>query len=297
MSMSKSFYISVLRNYMDYMTNKMDREGVKKKIMELVKDFDFKEKCNNANDILEEIKRGYQSLGYSIIDVGARTEKNFLVGVNQGFLYYVFEVGISWDPILDLPYIPGSALKGIIRSYMIDLCEKNRDCIESVIKLFGVPTDDESFKRLVDAKLTSDTGSEGLVIFSDAYPIECCQLLTPDVMTPHYYKGGEVVENELDVVPVPIVYLAVSSDVKFRFLVAYNEEAKDIIKEISKRILGQEDDKLIPYLYFAFSTGIGAKTSRGYGRFSITKIEPIKGEKKGRRAAKVKWGEKGGSNN
>jgi len=265
-----------------------------------VYNFDFKRKTNTANKVLEEIKKGYVGLGYKVVDLMFKSKKSFIVGTRQGPLYLVFEVGLSWDPILDLPFIPSSSLKGVLRSYMLELCktkEKEKEkCVKNVISLFGVPIRDEEIAKLAGYKsnIISEEGSEGLVIFSDAYPIDFSDtygLLTPDIITPHYYKGGEVVDNEFDAQPTPITFLTVAPEVTFRSVIAVSGEGEKYVKELSEMFFGNSNSySLIPFILFAFTMGIGAKTSRGYGEFDLADFE-IKGvgENRGRRAA---WGVK-----
>ena len=271
-----------------------------------VYNFDFENKRRTANAVLGEIREGYTKLGYKVIDLKFKTKKNFIVGTRQGPLYLVFEVGLSWDPILDLPFIPGSSLKGAIRSYMLDLCrtkeekdttvEEKKDeikkCVENVVSLFGVPTRDEEIARLAgyESSIVSEEGSEGLAIFSDAYPIDFSDtygLLTPDIITPHYYKGGEVVDNEFNAQPTPITFLTVAPEVTFRSIIAVSGEGEKYVKELSEMFFGNSNSySLVPFILFAFTMGIGAKTSRGYGEFDLADFE-IKGvsENKARRSA------------
>jgi len=280
-------------------TLKEVRKEVREKANE--KRFNFYSKAEKANKILDEIRKGYESIGYKVIDLRFETRKNFVVGTRQGPLYLVYEVGISWDPILDLPYIPASSLKGALRSYMLDLCEEvegKRGCVEDVISLFGVPIRDYEIVKLVfpESKSSdiSDEGSEGLVIFSDAYPISFKdKLLTADIINPHYYKGGKVVENEFKVQPKPIIFLTVSPGVTFRLIIALTEEGEKYVSSLSKMIFKTDSYSLVPFITLAFTMGVGAKTSRGYGEFDLANFE-IKGvsENKTRRAAKITWGGK-----
>ena len=308
MSISKeeSFYLYVYKEAFERL-NGADLEGALKLLRDEVrrnandKRFNFALKANRANKILDEIKNGYESLGYKVIDLKFETKKNFIVGTRQGPLFLVYEVGISWDPILDLPYIPASSLKGALRSYMLDLCEKvdnRKECVEDVISLFGVPIRDYEIVKLVfpesKSAEVSDEGSEGLVIFSDAYPISFKETpLTPDIINPHYYKGGKVVENEFDVSPTPITFLTVSPGVTFRLIIALIKEGEKYVSQLSKMIFNTESYSLVPFLTLAFAMGIGAKTSRGYGELDLADLE-LKGvsESKGRRAARITWGEK-----
>ena len=301
-----SFYIYVFKEAIDKLNGRNlkealreVREGVRNKAIYSAV---FDKKVKTADSILNEVRQGYESLGYRVVDLKFETKKNFVVGTRQGPLYLVYEVGISWDPILDLPYIPASSLKGALRSYMLDLCKKvdnRRECVEDVISLFGVPIRDDEIAKLVfpDSKSAevSDEGSEGLAVFSDAYPISFKEkLLTADIINPHYYKGGKVVENEFKVEPVPITFLTVSPGVTFRLIIALSEEGEKYVSSLSKMIFKTDSYSLVPFITLAFTMGVGAKTSRGYGEFDLVSGSLIKGvsESKSRKAAKITWGGK-----
>jgi len=322
-SNAKSFYISVYKDAVDKLSSSTSSRGAKpssgkeeqvlKKALEDLRGEvmqratspsmiqKFREKVRDAEEVLDEIEKGYESLGYRVINLKFTTKKNFIVGTRQGPLFFVYEVGISWDPILDLPYIPASSLKGALRSYMIDLCinkaENKKRCIEDVISLFGVPVRDDEIPKLAgsNSNVVSEEGSEGLLIVSDAYPISFAEtLLTPDIINPHYYTGGVVVKNEFEVQPVPITFLSVSSNVTFRVIVAVSSEGEKYVSELSQTFFKSDNYSMVPFITFAFAMGIGAKTSRGYGEFDLADfgIKSVNESKKGRKAARITWGEK-----
>ncbi|MGC9117309.1 MAG: RAMP superfamily CRISPR-associated protein, partial [Conexivisphaera sp.] len=111
-------------------------------------------------------------------------------------LYFISEVPLAWDMILDTFYIPASTVKGILKSALRTAgsgCEK---------------------------ELMGDKGFVGGIAAFDAYPVEARgRALTLDVLTPHYRPN---VSNEYEVEPIPVVHAVVSPGVRFRTFLAYD---------------------------------------------------------------------------
>lgn len=138
------------------------------------------------------VEESLRSLGIRYLAVDAVTEAPLTIGRSGGMGVIPFEVGIAFDWLLNVPYIPGSSIKGAMRRHL------------------G----------------TGTKGEKDWFTAFDAYPINSSSgyLLVPDVLTPHY--SGNV-ETELDVSPNPIVYLVVPKGVTFRFLIALEREGKE----------------------------------------------------------------------
>jgi len=161
------------------------------------------------------------------------------------------ENGMVWHPILGVPYLAGSGVKGMVRAY----CEiwKEWDT-EKIERCFGKGANE------------NDQGHAGAYIFFDALPIQPVSL-TSDVMTPHmgkwYEEGGEEKHNYENIpgdwhTPVPVTFLAIK-DIK-------------LICGIARRS-GQGSDDELEELMSTLSealqwVGAGAKTAAGYGRFT-----------------------------
>ena len=157
------------------------------------------------------------------------------------------ETGIILHHTYGFPYIPGSSLKGCLRSYIIrDLFRKNEDdAIENddFIKVFG-----------------TQEGS-GKVFFLDAYPANC-RKLELDIMNPHYPEYYQCKTGPTDdQSPSPIKFYTVAKGTQFTFRLISN---KLDIKRFS--ICG----KPVPVLLSEMlqDIGIGSKTAVGYGWFS-----------------------------
>ncbi len=149
------------------------------------------------------------------------------------------ETSMTLHHIYGIPYIPGSAIKGVTRHWVI-------------INYFEGDED----KAIQDPNFCEIFGTQenqGKVIFFDAYPVGTINLKI-DVMTPHYsdyYSGKEPPADWQS--PVPIKFLTVERT-KFKFYLASKdknllEKASEWLKEALKE------------------HGIGAKTAIGYGYF------------------------------
>lgn len=165
------------------------------------------------------------------------------------------ENGFLWHPTLGAPYIPGAAVKGLVRAWMEGGWDEARDN-EKLHHWFG--SDDKDLK---DCERDTQAGA---FIFFDALPVEPVKLKA-DVMTPHmgkwYEKGGEEPMNP-EVTPadwhnpVPIPFL-VADKPKFMFAVAPRNGKTN----------GEELSKVMEALASALEwLGAGAKTAVGYGR-------------------------------
>jgi len=173
------------------------------------------------------------------------------------------EIGIAWHPYLNLPYIPSTTLKGVLRMYVEEL---NIDVCNISLKSFLGSTEESSN-----------------ILVSDALPVGCLStLLQPDVLTPHYREvEGSV--SEVQVRPVPLTFPTIAPGTKLRFTVAFKfpEELRNKLKLLEAGFrtplcLVKELPQLIGV---AFELGIGAKTSVGYGAIKISLLNYVtKGE-------------------
>ncbi len=201
-----------------------------------------------ANKILDEIKRGLVEEGYSTIDLLAETKSKLIVGVSEEmFGRAIFEIGLMWNPYLNLPYIPGSSLKGAFRSYLT---------------LKGVKISELEVSDLLGSNLHAS-----YVVFVDSYPVGCrsenMYLLVPEVTTPIYNEHeGKIQETRVQ--PVPVIYPVVNEGVRFRIIVGIKVRGKQMSEENSKKLKLE----LLNFLNEVLKQGIGAKTMLGYGILS-----------------------------
>ena len=203
-----------------------------------------KQLCDKARKKLHEIAEAYRLTGFKVLSskgelVEACLSSRALFG-SRTFGYTLFEVGLEFDPYLNLPVIPGSSIKGALRSAW------------RVLEL-------GNGEELVFGRDKGEGKGIGCCIFSDAYPIEPNPkgfILYPDVITPHYQND---VMDERRAEPKPIPYLSIAPGVKFGFIIA-----------VSRTIHPELFRKLRQAFLFAFKIGLGAKTNVGYGVFTVT---------------------------
>jgi CRISPR-associated protein Cmr6 len=170
----------------------------------------------------------------------------------------VLETHLTLHRTYGVPYIPGSAVKGLLSRFAATRLEG---------AAWARDLDPKNFHRGAAQKALFGTTEEaGLLVFFDALPIE--YQVHPDVMTPHhsaYYAGEPRPPADWDS-PIPVPFLSVTG--RFCFALGL---APGVDKEQGK-----------PWLETAWKIlelalreeGIGAKTTSGYGRIQLKEPEP-----------------------
>jgi len=213
-----------------------------------------------------------------------KTCSRLMVGLGST---HVLETSITLHHLFGIPYIPGTALKGVCRmvafwklakekrllnnekalndfqgKFYGDLCKEDKETLRYQL-LFGA----QNFK--------------GLLLFLDTYPViqKDCKPFDLDIMNvhyPEYYSSGE--NNPKPPVdsqnPNPIFSLTVKKGIEFWFNVLFDgyrfKKLKEECKEY-KEILGDIANLkglVVPLLTDALKEfGIGAKTRLEYGVF------------------------------
>ena len=232
-----------------------------------------KERIKLAREISQKFIDALYGAGFYVVVIDAKLVSPGIVGISSGPLHGVLEVGISWDYVIDVPFIPASSIKGCVRSFVELYCN---ECDDIVGKLFG---------------LGGEGGVAGLLIFLDAYPIKAGEppiegrdgrlrgFLEPDIVTPHYFSGGKAIDFEYNVRPVQVPQVCIARGTVFRFIVGI-EPSSDAIESLNKLLetLGGSKSGSNPgsatlaLLKHVFRYGIGARTSRGYGLFEIERF-------------------------
>lgn len=179
---------------------------------------------------------------------------NFVTGMGNA---HPLENGFTWHSTLGMPYLPGSAVKGLVRA-VIETAYQGGDKAQVLQRWFGT------------AEKGDIAQASGCFIFFDALPVAACELL-PEIMTPHmgkwYEKGGKE-ENVLCAdtqpgdwhSPVPVGYL-VARNLRLQFAIAPRAGAlapQDVVGELENA--WQALDHGLQWL------GAGGKTALGYGR-------------------------------
>ncbi|MEN2981677.1 MAG: type III-B CRISPR module RAMP protein Cmr6 [Thermus sp.] len=165
----------------------------------------------------------------------------------------VLETSLTLHRTYGVPYIPGSALKGLASRYAHLYLEG-----EAWRRNLGAFARGEA-----QAGLFGTTEEQGAVVFFDALPYPKTWKIHPDIMNPHhagYYGGGETPPADWDS-PVPVPFLSVTGT----FLLALapapgvpREEARPWL-QAAWRILA----------WALREEGVGAKTASGYGRLEL----------------------------
>lgn len=187
------------------------------------------------------------------------------------------ENGFQWHPTLGVPYIPGAAVKGLIRAWVESWEDFDNDDNKrraTLYRWFGSEGKDPVERRVCREKgFVPPAGTDGIdtetgsFIFFDALPVAPVTL-KPDIMTPHmgewYAEGDQItdVTTQSDRVPadwhspVPVPFL-VADKPDFQFCIAPRGEAAKL-----------ELEQVFKALEYALEClGAGAKTAVGYGRF------------------------------
>jgi CRISPR-associated protein Cmr6 len=184
------------------------------------------------------------------------------------------ENGFTWHPMLGVPYLPASSVKGLVRGWIEWQAGQT-----AIYKDGG----DAALRH----KLLNWFGSEnkdphecvaehqaGWFIFFDALPVKPVQLAA-DVMTPHYAKWYEKGGGDNPLVtdtipadwhsPVPVTFLTVKQ-ASFQFAIAVRGGLAEAQQQLAQTALPEVMAVLQDALEWA---GAGAKTATGYGRMSV----------------------------
>jgi CRISPR-associated protein Cmr6 len=211
--------------------------------------------CGDEGDL---IRATYAQLNLCEARSGAAfcagTDWHFVTGLG---LPHPVENGFQWHPTLGVPYLPGSAVKGLVRAYL----EAWSDPPASAAQLhawFG--------SECKNAEESDTHFATGGFIFFDALPVKPPRM-GGDVMTPHmgkwYERGGQIrdVTKDADKLPadwhdpIPVPFLVVTQ-ATFLFCVA--PRRKEFTAQLPQVIQAVQD--ALDWL------GAGAKTAVGYGR-------------------------------
>lgn len=225
-------------------------------------------KCGNEAELQRHALSLAQRVGWLGGEFrGFETDWNFATGLGNP---HPVENGFLWHPTLGVPYLPGAAVKGLVRAWVEqwDASPDEEARKRRVAVWFGVDPD--------TAKKDGIPEQAGELIFFDALPVGAV-VLAQDVMTPHYgkwyEKGGEIADpaKEPEKVPadwhdpVPVPFLVVKKAC-FVFAIAPRHPAFKDQVEPALQALGNALDWL----------GAGAKTAVGYGRMTPTPAAKVK---------------------
>jgi CRISPR-associated protein Cmr6 len=233
-----------------------------------------KDFLTNINKTKQKMMESLKESGYLIEQFDLKLQWRLIVGLGAS---HPQETSMTLHHIFGIPYIPGSALKGSSRHYMIwKFVDENEEELKSLLgksnfaellkelnkalekeENLTVSVGNISFKDLIHIFGTQNR--QGKIIFFDAYPIEEIKLKI-DIMNPHYpdYYTKDKPPTDWQN-PIPIKFLTVENT-KFRFYLAAKDKDQNLLNH-ARKIL---NDALLNY-------GVGAKTSLGYGLFEESK--------------------------
>jgi CRISPR-associated protein Cmr6 len=199
--------------------------------------------------ILRQLKlaESLRDYGYETSIFGKRAEARILSGLGGS---HPMEVGFAFHPLYGFPYLCGSGLKGVARSWA-EITGQNPARIKLI---FGSESKDERQAK---------EHQQGDVIFFDAYAIRPPRLEV-DILNPHFPDYYRDPKNYLPTEwqsPNPVNFLTIGVGHEdeekpiFQFaLAARSSEAVGIAQDWLERGLEQ--------------LGFGGKTASGYGYFA-----------------------------
>lgn len=165
------------------------------------------------------------------------------------------ELGLCLDYVTGMPYIPGSSVKGTLRSAFA-----HEDYIRELLNDAGVECVDHINIGELEAYIFGNSINKKKPqykvntyeqdIFYDAIIVSSGKILATDAITPHRWNP-ELLELAA---PNPITMIRIRPNVRFRFQFSLKET------------LGiTSEQKLKIFTYILKDIGIGAKTNVGYG--------------------------------
>lgn len=215
--------------------------------------------------------RSIEALNLSVSSCEGTIDWRLIVGLGNESVY---ETSVTLHHVYGVPYIPASAVKGVVRSWMITEVfggidsgsvpdfEKNHPLInaeyrayqdEGFCKIFGCPATTKKimFENREPGKengkykyKTCETAlkkeHQGKAWFFDAFPLTKPEIEV-DIMNPHYgdyYAEKKVHNNPIPpadyLSPNPIPFLTVGEGTKFQFLIGIKEKDNVPIGDNSK---------------------------------------------------------------
>ena len=193
-----------------------------------------------------------------------------------------FKIGMSFDYTTGLPYLPGSSIKGLLRSVFPlrvkamalkakeekekkrwqKMAETHEKFIRSLLiglEIENAQTlDIEALERHIFEGEFCDTMLKHDVFFDAYFTTSKGNFLERDTITPHLDKDRNPAPLKN---PTPLLFLKVKSGVKVHFTFYVYDFKKDNVLIFSAKQKRQLFEEILRLL------GIGAKTNVGYGQF------------------------------
>ena len=198
--------------------------------------------------------------------------------------------GIALHRTYGFPYLPGTGLKGLARSYAetvwfpaqfrsadgnrsepagAEEAERAASAWRDIEAVFGWSPGSDGRKPYKPKTIPrpDDDASAGSIVFHDAWGTVPPRMQT-DILNNHhpdYYRNAEPPGDWED--PIPVYFLTIAPEQTFRFALSLRRGADDDeARRTDRRRLALARDWLLGAL---LALGAGAKTSAGYGRFEL----------------------------
>lgn len=215
----------------------------------------------HSRQIVARQLQSIDALNLSVSSCEGTIDWRLIVGLGNESVY---DTSMTLHHVYGIPYIPASAVKGVVRSWMIierfgqDEKEAIKD--KGFCDVFGCPT------KIKDTPSYYEEERQGKIWFFDAFPLSKPEIEV-DIMNPHYmpyYSDGEPPTDYHD--PKPIPFLTVRRGTVFQFLVGIKESDDDEVIESGKFEGRKPSEVAKEWLKKALEEhGVGAKTAVGYG--------------------------------
>lgn len=239
---------------------------------------------NNVNNNMKNIEDAYQNSNYDFVsDIILKPDWRFVIGLGSASVY---ETSMTLHHIYGIPYIPASAVKGVLRSHVINevfgkyRTDKDKDNKEDIAEIKAM--EDDTFRSIFGGHYKDgdkEKSEAGKVIFFDAFPCGSPEIEI-DIMNPHYgdYYSGEDNASPADYHSPKLINFLTVKNTGFKFMFAVrktdNQEiSSDELKTYnSNNNLSNENITACvkEWLIKTLSEhGIGSKTAVGYGYFHM----------------------------
>lgn len=261
------------------------------------------------NDRQNITVEGLRRQGYNIKTIKLKPEWRMIVGLGNESVY---ETSMTLHHIYGIPYIPGSAIKGVVRNYCINsiynkvglMDMQQINIIEKILENFEIEKDRNLDYKDFQDTFTAFNGKKsikpkedlfnyfndndveiinfqnifgtlrkiGKIIFFDAYPIEPPKIEI-DIMNVHYPNYYGGNDLPTDCQnPIPVYFLTVK-ETPFEFTIGIKARNNNISQD------GEAGGKYPLELAYENMNkalcehGIGAKTAVGYGYLSEVSVK------------------------
>ena len=222
-----------------------------------------------VEEYINSVEEYCNELNFLVDKIEAITSYRLVVGLGNSS---VTETSMTLHNIYGIPYIPGQALKGIVRSYFLqkyfNIEKKEFDNVRINNKNIN---SQKLYRFIFGDDINKEDNQKGNIIFFDSFPISEEISIEKDVMTPHYKEYYKNNYNPTDTFnPTPIPFYTIK-DTKFKFMFALSKNKFKISEEqyidieyLKEFVLNLLQEALKEH-------GVGAKTAVGYGYFNVDK--------------------------